>query len=150
MLSPVSPQTPDAAAGARHARAWIALVAVLALHVVDEAFTGFLDFYNPLVRDIRASVAWFPMPTFTLGPWLAGLTAAVALLGLATPAVGRGATGTWLASWIFGGIMIVNGVGHLLGSVYFGRWLPGATTGPLLVVAGAWLLRRAWEHPPGP
>ena len=145
-----SPPTPDATAGARHARAWIALVAVLALHVVDEALTGFLDFYNPLVRNIRASVGWFPMPTFTPGPWLAGLAAVVAVLALLTPAVRRAATATWVASWIFGGIMLANGLGHLLGSFYFGRWLPGATTATLLIVGSAWLLQRTREHPPGP
>jgi catechol 2,3-dioxygenase-like lactoylglutathione lyase family enzyme len=45
-------------------RAWIALAIVLAIHVVDEALTGFLDFYNPLVRDIRSRVSWFPMPRY--------------------------------------------------------------------------------------
>jgi hypothetical protein len=31
----------------RQTRAWLVLVTVLALHVVDEAATHFLDFYNP-------------------------------------------------------------------------------------------------------
>ena len=38
----------------RHLRAWRLLVGALAPHVLDEALTGFLDFYNPLVLSIRA------------------------------------------------------------------------------------------------
>ena len=36
------------------ARAWILLCLALALHVFDEATTGFLGVYNPTVLAIRA------------------------------------------------------------------------------------------------
>jgi len=48
--------------------AWLLLVGALAAHVADEATTGFLDFYNPLVTSIRSRAPWFPMPTFDFGP----------------------------------------------------------------------------------
>jgi hypothetical protein len=130
----------------RHARAWAAMVAVLAIHVADEALTDFLGFFNPLVRSIREVWAWFPMPTFTFGGWLAGLTALVIVLALLTGAVRRGAPGIWLASWVLAVIMLGNGLGHLLGSVYFQRWLPGATSAPLLIVASLYLLRCTSER----
>ena len=41
--------------------AWIALCFALALHVVDEALTGFLSVYNPTVLALRSRYAWFPM-----------------------------------------------------------------------------------------
>src|SRR5262245_26930110 len=123
----------------RHMRAWLLLVGVLALHVIDEALTGFLDFYNPLVLSIRTEIPWFPMPTFTFGPWLAGLAILVVVLALLAPAVRRGAAGTALASWVLSVIMFMNGVGHLAGSVYFQRWLPGATSAPLLLAASVGL-----------
>ncbi len=126
--------------------AWLWLVAALALHVTDEALTGFLDFYNPLVLAIRDKISWFPMPTFTFGAWLAGLVVAVIVLALLAPAVRRGAAGTRLASWIFSGIMFLNGLGHLAGSLYFDRWLPGATSAPLLLIASALLARRTWAR----
>lgn len=119
---------------------------VLALHVADEALTGFLDFYNPLVRQIRSQLSWFPMPTFTFGTWLAGLVALVILLAILASAVRRGVPGTMLASWALSVIMFMNGMGHLTGSVYFGRWLPGTTTAPLLLVASVLLARRTWER----
>ena len=134
------------AARVRHMRAWLLLVGALAVHVVDEALTGFLDFYNPLVLSIRSQIPWFPMPTFTFGVWFAGLVVLVAVLALVAPTVHRGGVGTRLASWVFGAIMFLNGVGHLAGSMYFQRWLPGATSAPLLLAA-SWLLWRAtWER----
>ena len=126
-------------------RAWLLLVGALAVHVADEALTGFLDFYNPLVLSIRARAAWFPMPTFTFDVWLAGLAALVVLLASLAPAVRRGAAGTTLASWILTVIMFMNGLGHLAGSVYWQRWLPGATSAPLLLVASVLLARATYR-----
>ena len=124
----------------RHARAWLFLVAALALHVLDEALTGFLDFYNPLVLQLRESLGFWPMPNFTFGVWLSGLVALVVILAVLTPAVRRGATGTRLVSWVLAVIMLGNGIAHLAGSVYYRRWLPGATSAPLLLVASIMLM----------
>lgn len=129
----------DTAAAERHARAWLLLVIALAIHVADEALTNFLEFYNPLVLDVRSRVPWFPMPVFTFPVWIAGLTTLVVALGALTPAVRRAAAGTKAASWIFTGIMLLNGVGHIVGSLYFQRWLPGTTSAPLLLAASAYL-----------
>jgi hypothetical protein len=132
--------------GDRHARAWLTLVVILALHVTDEALTGFLSVYNPIVLQIRAAWSWFPMPTFTFGPWLTGLIVLVIVLALLTPAIRAGGVFVAAASFIFGFLMFMNGVGHLAGSVYFGRWLPGATTAPLLLAGSTWLLRTTWRR----
>ena len=117
-----------------------------ALHVTDEALTHFLDFYNPLVRQIRSRIGWFPMPTFTFGLWLAGLIALVVVLACLAPAVRRGASGTRLASYLLSAIMILNGFGHLGGSIYFQRWLPGTTSAPVLLIAGVFLVKRTWAR----
>jgi hypothetical protein len=113
---------------------------------VDEALTGFLDFYNPLVLSIRSQLPWFPMPTFTFGVWLAGLVALVSVLAFLAPAVRGGAAGTRLASWVLSVIMFMNGLAHLAGSVYFERWLPGATSAPLLLAASLLLARATWQR----
>lgn len=120
---------------------WIALVAALAAHVADEAATGFLDFYNPLVRSIRSTLPWFPMPIFTFTVWLTGLIGLIALLAAMTPWIARRGMGPRVVSVIFGVIMALNGTGHLVGSLYFGRWLPGTTSAPLLLAASVWLFR---------
>ncbi len=137
---------PADAGASRHVHAWFLLVAALATHVVDEAATDFLGFYNPLVLSIRARVPWFPMPTFTFGIWLAGLALLVIVLALMGRAVRQGAVGTRLASWVLAVIMFLNGVGHLGGSLFFQRWLPGTSSAPLLVGASIWLALRTRDR----
>jgi hypothetical protein len=133
-------------ADVRHMRAWLLLVGALAVHAADEALTDFLGFYNPLVLSIRAQVPWFPMPTFAFGPWLGGLTALVVVLASLAPMVRRSAVATGLASWVFSLIMFLNGMGHLAGSAYFGRWLPGTTSAPLVLAASLLLVRATWQR----
>jgi hypothetical protein len=127
-------------------QAYLALVAALGVHVIDEALTNFLDFYNPLVLAIRSRIWWFPMPTFTFGVWISGLAALVVVLALLAPAVRRGAPGTRFACWVLTVIMFMNGLAHLGGSLYFERWLPGATSAPLLLIASVLLARRTWQR----
>lgn len=124
----------------RHARAWLLLVGALALHVADEALTGFLDFYNPLVLRLRSGLGFWPMPVFTFEVWLAGLTVLVVVLAALTPAIRSSARIARPGSWIFGAIMFGNGIAHLAGSVYYQQWLPGATSAPLLLAASAYLI----------
>lgn len=121
-------------------RAWLALTGALALHVADETSTGFLSFYNPLVLQIRERLAWFPMPTFTFGIWLSGLVLLVVILATLAPVVRRSAAVARPLAWILSVIMLANGAGHLAGSVYFHRWLPGTTSAPLLLAAAAYLI----------
>ncbi len=130
----------------RHTRAWFFLVAALALHVLDEALNDFLGFYNPLVENIRERISWFPMPTFTLDIWLGGLISLVVVLALLGFWIYRGSAGIYFISQVFGVIMILNGLGHLAASIYFQRWLPGATSSPLLLPAGFLLLFRARQR----
>lgn len=128
-------------ADARRTRAWLLLVGALAIHVIDEASTGFLAFYNPMVLSIRSRLAWFPMPTFSFGAWLGGLSAVIVVLAFLAPAVRRGSIGIRIVCGVFSALMFLNGLGHLGGSAYFGRWLPGATSAPLLLVASVMLVR---------
>jgi hypothetical protein len=55
---------------------WMAL----ALHVTDEALTGFLSIYNPTILALRARFGFWPMPTFEFGEWLTGLILGILLL----------------------------------------------------------------------
>jgi hypothetical protein len=122
-------------------RAWVALTIALALHVLDEASTGFLDVYNPLVLSMRDRWAWLPMPVFTFGVWLAGLCLLVAVVGALSPFAFRGSPAMRAAAYPYAAIMLMNGVGHLLGSAYLRQWAPGSTTAPFLIVASLWLFR---------
>ncbi len=133
----------SATARSRFGIAWLALTLCLALHVVDEALTGFLDVYNPNVRALRARLPFLPIPTFTFGVWLALLVFAVgALAGISVFAF-RGAR--WMVPWafVFGAIMLLNGLGHLGSSIYFERLMPGAYSSPLLLAGAIFLLTSA-------
>lgn len=136
------------AAASRHMQAWFLLVAALAAHVVDEAATGFLGFYNPLVRSMRERIPWFPMPTFAFGTWIAGLILLILVLASMGRMVRDGRRGAQVASWALAAIMFLNGMGHLGGSLYFHGWLPGTTSAPLLVAASAWLGLQTWKRRP--
>jgi hypothetical protein len=44
--------------------------------------------------------------------------------------------------------MFGNGLGHIGGSFYLGRLMPGVYSAPLLLLASAWLFRQAWAQLP--
>jgi hypothetical protein len=127
----------------RFGRAWVVLTLSLAGHVIDEAVTGFLDVYNPIVRSLRARFVWFPMPVFTFDVWITGLCAAVVVLLALSPLAFRRSAFVRIAAYPYAALMLLNGVGHLIGSVYLERWAPGATTAPLLIAGSLWLFATA-------
>lgn len=130
-------------AASRFGTAWLLLCAALALHVADEALTGFLDIYNPTVRAIRQGAPFLPLPTFTFRIWLTGLIVAVTLLSaLSVPAF---RSKKWMVplAYVFGFFMLLNGCAHIAGSFYLGRLAPGVYTAPLLLAASIHLIVRA-------
>lgn len=119
--------------------AWVFLCVVLALHVTDEAATDFLSVYNPAVQAIRARFPVLPLPTFTFGVWLAGLSVGILLLLSLSPLAFRGwSVAIWLA-YPLGSLMFANGLGHIGGSLYLGHLMPGVYSSPLLLAASAFL-----------
>jgi hypothetical protein len=129
---------------------WLWLVGALAVHVADEAATGFLAVYNPTVAALRGPFSWFPMPIFRFDVWLTGLGLLVLALWLVTPLVGRSRAAR-VAAIAFAGLMILNGAGHITGtlagrtvaSVRFERPMPGFWSSPLLIAAAVRVITRA-------
>jgi hypothetical protein len=130
--------------------AWFALCGAFALHILDEATTGFLAVYNPTVTILRSHWSWFPMPTFEFREWLAVLIAACALLFCLTPVAARGMRGLRPLAWFYAVLMFLNGLGHTLftilghtvSSVTFPRPAPGFYSSPVLFAASLWLMVR--------
>ena len=80
--------TPSCSQPSRSTRlglAWLFMCTALALHVTDEALTGFLAVYNPTVLAMRAKLGFWPMPTFEFHEWLFGLIAGISLLFALSP-----------------------------------------------------------------
>jgi hypothetical protein len=124
-------------AALRFGRAWLALAAALALHVTDEALTDFLAVYNLAVVTIRGRFPWIPLPTFSFRVWLAGLVAGITLLFLLSPLAFRGARWIVVIAVPFSVLMIGNGLGHVGGSIFMGRIMPGASSSPILITAAS-------------
>jgi hypothetical protein len=124
----------------RHYHAWLLLSAALAVHIADEALTGFLDLYNPTVRGVRERLPWLIVPTFTFPVWITLLTLAVAGVLIVSHWVKRRLRWTVYASYAFAGVMLANAIAHLGFSVYKSRWMPGAYTSPIVLAAAVNLL----------
>ena len=131
-------------------RAWFVLTVAFALHVVDEAATGFLDVYNPTVLALRSRWGWFPMPTFGLRDFLVALTLTVGLCFALTPLAARGARWLRPLAWLYAVIQILNALGHTLGTILghtvatvtFSRPAPGFYSSPFLLIGSIWLIVR--------
>ena len=128
--------------------AWVLLCLATGAHVTDEALTGFLFVYNPTVLALRARLPWWPMPTFEFRPWLVGLIVAVAVGLLLSPLAFRNARGFRPLAYFFAVMMLFNGLGHTLGTIFgqtvsevrFPRPMPGFYSSPLLLAASIYLL----------
>jgi len=143
-------QAPPALSASGFGSAWFALCVAFALHILDEATTGFLAVYNPTVILIRQRWGWFPMPTFEFRQWLIGLVLACLLLFCLTPVAARGMPGLRPLAWVYAVIMFFNGMGHTIATVLghtvagvtFSRPAPGFYSSPFLFVASLWLMFR--------
>jgi len=142
----------------RNVAAWLLLIFALALHVFDEAMTGFLTFYNSSVLALREQLPFFPAPTFSFGIWLGGLVAGILLCFGLTRFVARGGRVIRWVATILGVIMIFNALGHLSGSLYFKHIVPGTYSAPILLLSavymvyrgirGDWHVRETWSDRP--
>jgi protein-S-isoprenylcysteine O-methyltransferase Ste14 len=121
------------------ARAWLYLCLHVAAHGIEEALNGFVDVWDPFLAEMRARTG-LPLPHFIFADWLTMVAVGIAALTAMTPLVARGLRGFRAGSYIFAGLMIVNGVNHLSSPLYLGRFLPGQFTSPLLILASLWLI----------
>ena len=123
-----------------HWLAWMALCGALAIHVADEALTGFLELYNPTVRAIREQYPLLPLPTFTFETWLSLLIFAVAMLIASSFFVWKGRWAMRPISYAFAGFMLLNGFLHIVVSLYMREFVSGVYSSPLLLAASVALI----------
>lgn len=134
-------EPPADEANRRWAIAWACMAAATALHVTDEALTGFLPLYNSIVESARAAYGWIvPFPTFTFRVWLGGLILAVIVVLASTPLVRRGYPWLRPVSYFLGALMVSNALGHIAASVWLGRPAPGVYSSPVILAAAVALL----------
>ena len=125
--------------------AWVLMISALAIHVFDEATSGFLIFFNRQVTNIREQLGFFPIPNLTFEIWLTALIIGIIICFLLTPLVKRGGRFVRAFTTILGILMIVNAIGHLLGSIYTGRLLPAFWSSPLLLLTALFVVIRGFN-----
>jgi hypothetical protein len=130
----------------RNALAWVLMISAVALHVLDEVSTGFLPFYNNLAEGLRAVLGFSFPPIFSFETWLGGLIAAIIISFALTHLVVRGGRFIRILTTVVGMLMVVNALGHMLGSVYLGRLMPGFWSSPFLLVTAAYVVLRGFSH----
>lgn len=129
--------------------AWILMWFALAIHVADEALTGFLAVYNPTVLALRAQLGFWPMPTLGFREWLSGLTIGIFVLAVLSPFAFRNER--WIRAILyFLAIVtgILNALGHTLGTILghtvstvrFPRPAPGFYSSSLLLIVSVYAL----------
>ena len=135
---------------------WIAL----ALHVIDEALTGFLSVYNPTVLALRARLGFWPMPTFEFREWLTGLALGILVLAALSRCAFRNVP--WMRPLFYFCAVVIgimNALGHTIATVLgqtvstvqFPRPAPGFYSSPLLLGVSIYALlqlRRTRRLPP--
>ena len=103
-----------------------------------------MSVYNPNALAIRARFPFLPIPTFTFRQWILGLGAAIVILLLLTPVARRGRAWIRFVAVALGLVAgVANGIAHIVSSIYMQRLMPGVMSGPVIIVAGAWLMMQA-------
>ena len=121
---------------------WLLFGYTLALHVLDEAGNNFLPVYDPSAMAIRHALPFLPLPVFTFRSWIGSLAGVLFLWLALAPLAFRGVT--WLrrlAIPVAGVAGIANALGHIVSSIYEGRFMPGVYSAPLILLSGILLLR---------
>src|SRR5215208_5419844 len=134
-----------------HWLAWMALCVALAVHVADEALTGFLEWYNPSVRALREQYPLLPLPAVTFDVWVSLLIFAIVMLIASSFFVWKGRWAMRPISYIFAGFMLLNALFHIAVSLYMRELISGVYTSPLLIAASIPLIvyTRAYQRARG-
>ena len=120
---------------------WLMLTVTFAIHVIDEAANDFLAIYNPAVVKIRDSIPFLPIPNFSFGIWITGLIILILILFVLLPFAYRNAGWILKLSYLYGIVMLLNGIGHILGSIALRDFMPGVYSAPLLLITSLYFLR---------
>ena len=121
---------------------WLLMVISIALHVLDEALTGFLPFFNERTVIISEWLGFLRIPSVDFVTWLTALIIGIVILFSLTFVVKRGGRAIRIFATALGILMIVNALLHIVGSIYQGYLLPGFFSSPVLLVTAGYVLWR--------
>jgi hypothetical protein len=130
----------------KNAIAWVLMMSAVAVHVLDEAISGFLPFYNDIAFNLRGRLGFPLPPRLAFETWIVGLITAIIIGFALTPLVSRGGRLVRVFTTIVGILTAVNALGHMLGSVYLGRLLPGFWSSPFLLLTAVFVVIRGLSN----
>ncbi len=109
-------------------------------HSMEEMGTCLYDFFWIATGWLHARVS--VVPQFRMSPQRFAMInmAIIAVLLGSVPFVSGGRRWAIALAWVAAVIEILNGTGHLAGTLVFGGYVPGAATAPLLLLTGILLL----------
>ncbi len=123
-----------------HTLAWIGLCFALTIHLVDEVAGIFLSVYDPDTRVWCDRLPFLQQPNFTFEVWLTGIVMIIIILFSLTFFAFLGLSWMRVLSFPVAILMVVNGLGHLAGTLTRGQAIPGIYSVPLLLAAAFYLL----------
>jgi hypothetical protein len=125
--------------------AWLFLSLSLAIHVTDETANNFLSFYNRIGNRFKDN--WhLPFLTFTFRPWISGLMGLIIIVLSLTVLAYKGKRIIYFLAWPYSIIMFFDGLIHIAGSIYFGFFVPGIYSAPLLIIGSLLLFYRTMKR----
>jgi hypothetical protein len=117
-----------------------------AVHSIEEMRTGLYNFFwtvTGLLHDAFPSFPQFRWDAVTFAVVNMGIITFV--MGIA-PFVREGRGWALRLAAAVAIIEVLNGIGHISAAIYFGGYVPGAASAPLLLVLGVVLLRELRSH----
>jgi hypothetical protein len=126
----------------RISAAFLALVAVQALHSIEEYSFGFYEVFPP-ARLIHALVPGLPRPGFIVFNTLLVLFGLWCAFSNVIPATGSARDWVWI--WV--AIELFNGLAHPIWAVAIGGYNPGLATSPALLGLAIYLFHRLRTTP---
>jgi len=126
--------------------AWLLLCIAFLLHVIDEATNDFLLIYNDTVTRLNENLSILTLPTFTFENWLTLLVIVILLLFSLSIFANRNKKWMIKLSYIYGIVMLLNGIGHIIGSIYLKIWMPGVYSSPILLFTSIYVLWSASQQ----
>lgn len=124
---------------------WLALAQ--AAHSIEEMLTGLYDFFWIATGRLREVAPGFPQMRMTPTTFAVINMSIIALLFGAVPFVRERRAAALGLAWVAAVVELLNGTGHLAGTVVFAGYVPGAITAPFLLLTGALLLRELRRKP---
>ncbi|MCI0403988.1 MAG: HXXEE domain-containing protein [Acidobacteria bacterium] len=117
-----------------------------AVHSIEEMRTGLYDFFWTMTGVVHNA-----FPSFPQFRWDA-VTFAVVNMGIITFGLGIAPFVREGRGWAVGLAAVVavvetfNGIAHIAAAFYFGGYVPGVASAPLLLLLGVTLLRELWRR----